>query len=139
MIHLHSLLRYAVLALLLITFIKSLVGWLKKNEYNAGDAKLAIVQMIFVQTQFLLGIALYFTEGWATAPFAEAMKNDSSRFWKVEHIAGMILAVGLVEIGRIRTKKLKVDFKKHRNAAIFYGIALIIIIKMIPWEAGRLF
>ena len=139
MIHLHSILRYAVLALMIFTVIKSVTGWLGKNAYTPGDAKLALIQMIFVQTQFILGLVLYFTEGWAAAPFKESMSNAGERFWKIEHITGMIIAVALVEIGRIRTKKIDDDIKKHRNAAIFYGIALLIIINMIPWGSTKFY
>ena len=139
MIHLHSILRYAVLALMIFTVIKSVTGWLNKNAYTTGDAKLALIQMIFVQIQFVLGLVLYFTEGWAAAPFKESMADAGARFWKIEHITGMIIAVALVEIGRIRTKKIDDDIKKHRNAAIFYGIALLIILNMIPWGSTKFY
>ena len=78
-------------------------------------------------------------QGWLSLPFAEAMKDSVSRFWKVEHLAGMIIAITLITIGRIRAKKLNEDLRKHKASVIYYAIALILIIGSIPWDMDRLF
>ena len=139
MIHLHSLLRWAVLALLFIVLIKSLISLMKKKEFSESDAKTGLFLMIFTHLQLILGLVLYFTQGWASAPFAESMKDAGMRFWKVEHIFAMLLAITLITIGRIRTKKLIGTLKGNKIAFVFYGLSLIIILWAIPWEVTRLF
>jgi len=40
----------------------------------------------------------------------------------------------LIHIGRSRSKKASLTWKKHRAATIFYGIGLILILAGIPWD-----
>lgn len=72
--------------------------------------------------------------GWLGMPMADAMGEAASRFWKVEHIGVMIIAIALITVGRIRTKKLQDDVRKHKAAVIFYGISLLLILSRIPWS-----
>lgn len=138
MLHLHSALRYILLIILLMAIINSLRGWISKKEFSKGDEKTGLILMIIAHVQLLLGLFLYMTEGWLSISFADAMSDAVSRFWKVEHLAGMFIAIILITIGRMRAKRLSDDLRKHKSSFIYYTIALIIILKMIPWEAGRL-
>jgi hypothetical protein len=52
----------------------------------------------------------------------------------------MLIAVVLAHVGRVRSKKAQTDAARFKSAAIFYGLALIIILALIPWPgmaAGR--
>lgn len=138
MLHLHSLLRWAVLFLLLLALVRSIFALIQKKEFTAGDGKTGLYLMIFTHLQLVLGLVLYFTQGWAEAPMAESMKDAAMRFWKVEHIFAMIVAVALITVGRIRTKKQINMVKGHQTSLIFYGISLLIILWAIPWEMARL-
>jgi hypothetical protein len=55
------------------------------------------------------------------------------RFWKMEHIGTMVLAVALITIGRILSKKAKTEDGKQLRIAIFFTIGLLLILVMIPW------
>jgi membrane protein DedA with SNARE-associated domain len=80
----------------------------------------------------LLGLVLYFTSenvvfkaGW--------MKVDKFRFYGMEHILMMVIAIVLVTIGRKKAEKQSVPAKKFKTIALWYTIALLIIIAAIPW------
>ena len=60
LLHLHSLLRYVVLLLIVLAIISAFAGWLGKKSYTNGDAKLTLFTMISVHVQFLIGFVLYF-------------------------------------------------------------------------------
>jgi hypothetical protein len=45
----------------------------------------------------------------------------------------MIVAIALAHVGRSRSKKAAADGAKFKNAAIFYGLALLIMLASIPW------
>ncbi len=139
MLHLHSGLRYVVVILLVLAIVKSILGWTSKKEFSKGDDKIGLFLMIFVHIQLLLGLFLYMVQGWLSLPFAQAMTDSTARFWKVEHLFGMIIAIALITIGRIRAKKLDEDLRKHKASVIFYTIALVTIIVSIPWDMDRLF
>ena len=61
------------------------------------------------------------------------MKNAALRFWAVEHITGMIIAVAIITISRGVTKKDLPDLVKHKRQLLLYSLALLIIIASIPW------
>jgi len=76
------------------------------------------------------------------ASFGESMKNAESRFWSVEHITGMIIAIVIAQVGSIRIKKELVDSNKFNIGIKYYSIALLVILLMIPfgfWNAARPF
>ena len=63
----------------------------------------------------------------------EVMKNPVARFFAVEHITMMLIAIVLIHIGRARSKKALTDLAKHKAAFWFYLIALLLILAGIPW------
>ena len=111
---------------------------MSKKEFSKGDEKTGLILMIIAHVQLLLGLFLYMSKGWLSMSFADAMPDAIARFWKVEHLAGMIIAIVLITIGRMRAKRLSDDLRKHKSSFIYYTISLIIILLMIPWESGRL-
>lgn len=127
LLHLHSGLRYLVLLALLLLLVKSLIGWLGKKPYSAQDNKLSLVLFIFTHTQLLLGIILYAVSD--VVQFNEAtMSNKDLRYWAVEHVSLMIIAIVLITMARITVKKLTQDEAKHKRMVIFNGIALVLIL-----------
>lgn len=140
----HSWLRWIVLVLALLVIVKSFLGWQGKKTYGKGDNALSASFVGSLHLQLLIGLVLYFFLSPITTSafqdFGGAMKAASIRYWAVEHIFVMILAVIIAQIGRTRSKKAGTDVKKFKNATIFYLIALILILSRIPFnEAARMF
>ena len=67
------------------------------------------------------------------------MKDPGLRFFAVEHLAGMLIAIILIHIGKTQGKKPIGDKAKHRRTMIFYLVALLIILASIPWPFRDLF
>lgn len=127
--HLHSGWRYVVLALILIAIIAAFAGWFGKNNYTNGNRKLNLFAMISMHIQLLIGLVLYFISPKVNlGDFGGAMKDSVSRYWAVEHIMMMIIAVVLITIGHSKSKKALTGVNKHKAVAIFYTISLIIIL-----------
>ncbi|MBI3238888.1 MAG: cytochrome B, partial [Flavobacteriia bacterium] len=98
LIHTHSGLRWVVLILLLAAIGRAFA---RKNGglYEKSDKMINLFAMVSLHTQLLLGLILYFTspkvtfiQGW--------MKVSQSRFYGMEHIAVMLIAIVLITIGR---------------------------------------
>ena len=92
--------------------------------------------MICCDIQLLLGLILYFSGMWFDNLKTNAgavMKDGVQRFFSVEHALMMIIAWLLVHIGRSMVKRAGNDAQKHKRSLIFFGIALLIILAMIPW------
>jgi hypothetical protein len=139
-LHIHDTLRWLLLIGLLITLTKYLSGWLGKKTWKRADNLLGITVSLLMDLQLITGLVLYFflspITKLALSNFGAAMKDPNLRFFAVEHIAMMLIAVGLVHIGRLKSKSAKTDMGKFKTASIFFLIALMVIFAAIPW--GRI-
>jgi len=137
-LHAHNGFRWLILIALVIAIILAFAGWIKKREWTKTSKTTGLILMIVMDIQFLLGLILYiFLSPMTKAAFNDfgaAMKNEMLRFYAVEHIFMMLIALVLVHIGRARTKKEMAGWKRHRTAAVFYTLSLLIILAAIPWD-----
>lgn len=127
---LHSLNRFILLALLLVVIFKSLKGWLSKLPFEKTDDKLSLFLFISTHTQLLFGLILYFISP-AVIFSGASMKDSVARYWLVEHITGMLIAIVLITMARITIKKIADSTAKHKRLFIFNTIALVIILVII--------
>jgi hypothetical protein len=133
----HSTLRWLVLMLALIALARAIRGVAGRREWLPGDQSIGAWFVGSLDLQLLLGLILYiflspFTRE-AFGDFGAAMRNAPLRFFAVEHITGMIIAIALAHIGRARTKKLVDGPSRHKAALIFYALALVVLLGSIPW------
>ncbi|MEI8060191.1 MAG: hypothetical protein WCG67_08540, partial [Ferruginibacter sp.] len=94
--------------------------------------------MISCDLQLLIGLVLYFGNSWfekLKTHTHDVMKNINgmSRFFSMEHALMMIIAWLLVHVGRSMVKRADTDAQKHKRTLVFFGIAILIILAMIPW------
>jgi len=132
----HSVLRWAILLFGVWALVNALSGVFAKRKYGAGDNRTGLLFMIFCDIQLILGLILYFNGMWFTllkTNTKEVMKDGISRFFAVEHILMMIIAWLLVHIGRSMVKRADTDAQKHKKSLVWFGIAFLIILAMIPW------
>lgn len=134
----HSWLRWLLLISMAGTLIKYLAGWLGNQHWKKLDNVLGIVFTSLMDLQLIFGLVLYFflspVTKLALSDFGAAMKNANLRFYAVEHLSMMLIAVVLVHIGRAKSKKAKIDRNKFKIASIFFLIALALILAAIPWN-----
>ena len=145
LLHLHSVGRWIVLLLLVIAIFNSMVAG--KRPFIRTDARTGLILTIFADLMLLIGLALWFLGPWGykliqTKGMSAVMANPVERFYAVEHLAGMLIAIILMHIGKAQGKKQLSDRAKHRRTLIFYLLALLVILASIPWPfreigAGR--
>jgi hypothetical protein len=140
---LHSYLRWFVVLAGLTALFRAVSGAVGRKSWTPADDRAGFWFTTALDAQFLLGLLLYaflspFTHE-AFGDFGAAMKNSVLRFWAVEHILGMLIGLALVHVGRVRTRKAD-SLRRHKVAAIFFGLALAVMLASIPWPglpAGR--
>ncbi|HEY9116928.1 MAG TPA: cytochrome B [Roseivirga sp.] len=131
LVHAHSGLRWVVLILLLVAIFNAF-SKKKAGVWTAKDKKITLFTMIFTHLQLVLGLVLYFIS--EKVQFVEGfMKNPVYRFYAVEHISLMLIAIALITIGYSKSKRAETDAKKFGAVATFYLIGLILILISIPW------
>jgi len=123
---------------LLITLTKYLAGWLGNKPWKRADNILGIAVTTLMDLQLVTGFTLYFflspITQIALSDFGAAMKNPDLRFYAVEHLSLMLIAVVLVHFGRSKSKSAKTDEGKFKAGSIFFLIALMVIFAAIPWS-----
>jgi heme A synthase len=135
LLHLHSLLRWVALVLIVVAVIKFFSSAASNKSFTSGDKKLGLFTLITFHLQLVIGLLLYFMNNWYENfnDMATAMSNDVLRFYTVEHTLGMIIAIAFVTIGYSSAKRTRVDSKKFKKMAWWFLIALIIVLVSIPW------
>jgi uncharacterized membrane protein len=134
----HSYLAFAALFLLGFATINGILGSSSQKAFEAKDANINKFALIATHTMFLLGLILLFVSPVAQSAFADmkaAMKDSDVRKAVVEHPFVNIIAVVLVTIGNARVKRAVGNGRKFKQTAIFFGIALLLILSRIPWGA----
>ena len=134
--HLHSGFRYIVLILFIYAIVSAFVGWLGNRPYTNGNRLVNLFAMISAHTQLLIGIVLYFLSP-LVAFNSTTMKDPTTRYFTVEHWVMMIIAIAVITIGHSKSKKLVLPEAKHRIIALFYSLALLIIIGALA--AGKIY
>ncbi len=141
---LHSWLRWAVLLAGLAVVLRAIAGARGRKPWSAADDRGTLLFTIAVDVQTLLGLLLYVGISPITAVAFQnlpaAMRNGALRFFVVEHAVGMIIAVALAHVGRVRVRKVQDAYARHRLALTFTALALVVMALSIPWPgmpAGR--
>jgi len=134
---LHSLMRWAVVLLGLYATGRAKLGWFFKKPWSGGDRTAGLLFTIAFDVQVLLGLLLYFvlspiTTG-AFRNMGAAMQNGVVRFWVAEHITIMLVALALAHVGRVRLRKAASDRARHFTAALFFGLATLLVLIGTPW------
>lgn len=131
LVHAHSGLRWIVLVLLVLAVIKA-AGGLSGNKSFDGARKLGLFALIATHVQFVIGLVLYFLSP-KVQFVAETMGDSVLRFYAVEHLVTMLIAVVLITIGYSRSKRALTDVSKYKTLFWFYLIGLVIMLSGIPW------
>jgi uncharacterized membrane protein YphA (DoxX/SURF4 family) len=135
----HNVFRWIALILGIVATVYAFIGWFGKRKWMERDRMLGTYYTMFLDIQLLLGLILYFY-----SPFAfNALRNQGMsyvmgqseyRFFAVEHLLFMILALVFAHLGSILSKKAPEAVGKFKRAAIFYGLSLLFILIAIPWD-----
>lgn len=133
---LHSWLRWAVLITGLVAWLRAVGGKTARRPWTPQDELWGLLLTVSVDLQFVVGLVLYILSPitrLGLRNFAAAMQINVARFFTIEHAIGMIAAIALVHIGRVKIRKAADDARKHRLAMLFFGIALVLMFISIPW------
>ena len=139
---LHSLVRWVVVVLALVTVGRAFYGWLGGKRWDDLDDRLGLFFSISLDVQVLLGLLLYFAlSPTVTAALRDAgrlMADVEARYWTVEHAVPMLIALVLVHVGRVLIRRAPEGVAKYRRAALLMGVATLIILASIPWPFSPL-
>ena len=135
----HNIVRWVVLILGFLAVLRAFIGWFGKHAWIPADPKISIYFTSAIDVQLLLGLVLYiFLSPFAlqairTIGLSGVMAQPVDRFFAVEHLFYMLLAVVFAHLGNALPKKVDNPVDKHRRAAIWFGLAFLVILLGMPW------
>lgn len=135
---LHSWLRWAVLALVVIVLQRSVKGARAVSLPDATDRKLGLFLMIATDLQLTLGLILLGgvspIPGLLFSDFKTYVKDAAIRFYGMEHTTTMILAVVALHVARVLAKKRAAEPGAwHRAMTVGLVIMVALLLAGIPW------
>ena len=129
--HAHSGLRWIFLLIIIFAIVNAIRKWKSGDKFGAKDKLISVLTLAFTHTQAMIGFILYFSEE-KYKGFSE-MGDRILRFYAVEHLLGMLIAVILITIGHSKAKKEEDDKAKFKKIFVWFSIALLIVLISIPW------
>jgi hypothetical protein len=130
----HSWIRWIAL----VAGVGTTFAALRRQDATAD--RWAMITMTTLDIQMLLGLLLYLVVSpnmqQILSHFGDAMKDPTTRFWAVEHITAMMIAVVLAHVGRVLGRKAATADKKRMRLLICFGLATVLMIVGMPWP-GR--
>jgi MFS family permease len=136
MLSIHNIFRWVVVLALLWGLVRAYMGWLGKKTWTDSDRRAGMLLTIAYDVQFLLGLILAFISPIIASAFSNlsaAMQLIELRFFAVEHMPMMFLALIVGHVTSVLSRKAEDDTRKHRRAALGYTLVAIITVAAIPW------
>jgi hypothetical protein len=134
--HLHSFLAYLFLVSTTVSVIYAVSNY-KKDEYSSTQFSLAQLAFIASHVQLLVGLVLWYLNGWSTQLFSNTaivMKDSGLRSLALEHPLINIIAIVILSMGYIKVKKASTAIEKNKFNFWFYLVAIVLILSKIPWQ-----
>jgi hypothetical protein len=136
LLYLHGYNRWLVLSAAAVALAVSWRAFLRARSYGRAEQLSAHAFARLLDVQVLLGLALYALSPIvriALGDLGAAMAVKELRFFGVEHITGMVLAVVFVNVGSARVRRAETDALKLRHAALWQTATVLAIVVSIPW------
>ena len=138
LVGLHNLNRWIIIGLAVLTLVRAYRGWLLKGDWSNLDHKAGVFFGVTIDIQLLTGIILWIFGNWGIKAFEiasnfEGASRMAAMYFAVDHSFTMLVAVIITHLGSIMTKKAQHAAGKHKRAAIFYTVAVILILVAVPW------
>jgi hypothetical protein len=107
-------------------------GWARNRRFSRPDGMASLLFTVALYLQLILGFIIYFTLRTSLdGPFWDVpdTENDASlRFWAIEHIALMIFALFLTQMGRIFIRRTNSAIGKFKASLFYNGTSMLLIL-----------
>jgi hypothetical protein len=136
LLHLHNVTRWLVLIAAIYAIVMSIRGLVTNKPWTKGDQRAGLIYSSLLGVQLVLGLILYVISPVVQSGLRDmttAMQNSQIRFFVVEHITLMILAVIVAQLGYSLSKRAKADKAKFTRSSLGYVLATVLVIFGIPW------
>jgi hypothetical protein len=137
LLFLHSWLRWLVVLSGIAVLGGAVGGVTTRRAWLSVDNIRLSIFAHSLDVQMLIGLILYaFLSPVTRSGFENiqlTMRDPVLRFFVVEHLVGMVIAIALTHVGRARVRKANDGPARHRTVLVFVGLAMVALLLSIPW------
>lgn len=137
LLFLHSWLRWLVILAGVAALGSAVAGVSTRRAWLPADNLRLGLFAHSLDLQMLIGLVLYIFLSPVTRSGFEnislTMRDPILRFFVVEHLTGMVVAIALAHVGRARVRKAVDAAARHRAVLIFIGLSMVALLLSIPW------
>jgi uncharacterized BrkB/YihY/UPF0761 family membrane protein len=136
LLHTHNFTRWLVLLAALVALVMAVMALAGRKPYEKRHRLANLSFVISMDLQLVLGLLLYVVSPLvqsALADIGNAMGNSELRFFAVEHMSVMLVAVALAHVGSVLIRRAPSDHAKHARAVLWFGLSTTAVIFSIPW------
>ncbi|MBS7563985.1 hypothetical protein KHS38_06170 [Mucilaginibacter sp. Bleaf8] len=138
---LHTLTRWLVLISLAYAIYRGYAGWLDNKTFTRFDNTVRHVTATIAHVQLIWGAWLYIISpitNYFLGNFKTAVHERQVRFFGMEHVTVMLIAIVLITVGSAKAKRQATDKLKFKTMAVWYTIAMVLILSSVPWQFSPL-
>jgi hypothetical protein len=132
----HSVMRWLIIGLGLGATVRAMLGRSVGRAWTTTDTWIGRLFVTALDLQILIGVTIYGVFSPVVAAgltnLAVATQSRAYRFWLLEHPVAMLVAAVIAHIGFAKAKRTDGPLA-HRHAALFFILALLIVLAAIPW------
>lgn len=133
----HNIVRWVILIAGAVAIIRAFMGWFGNRDWTETDRRAGLLFTISIDIQVLVGLILYvflspITKA-AFRAFGDIMGDAGLRYFTIEHVFYMLLALVFAHLGSILPRRVDDALQKHRRAAIWFTLAFLLVLAGIPW------
>jgi hypothetical protein len=137
LLFLHSWLRWLVVLAGIAVLGGAVAGVSTRRAWLPVDNVRLALFTHSLDVQILIGLILYaFLSPVTRSGFENmqlTMRDPILRFFVVEHVVGMVVAIAFAHVGRARVRKAVDAAARHRAVLIFVGLSMVALLLSIPW------
>ena len=133
---LHSMMRWAAVALGLVVVYRGWRGQAGQRPWTLYDTGVNLGFAAALDVQLVIGSVLWLYSPISILGIHErdlGLHDRVIRFWTFEHPILMLAGIVLAHVGLLRIRRLGDSPLRHRAAAVYGGLALLIVLAGIPW------
>jgi len=133
---LHNLVRWLVVFGGVWALLSTLQGLFSRSAWNRTHQRAGVLFTSSLHLQLLLGIVLYVISPLIASGLRDigaAMQSQRIRFFLVEHLLLMLLAIVAAQLGFSLARRAGSDREKFVRALIGYSLAALLLAFGIPW------
>jgi hypothetical protein len=136
LLHLHNFSRWLVVIAALVAIGVAVHGLVTRRAWTRTSRVSAVAYVIVMDVQLVIGLILYAVSPLVRTGLADlgaAMADSTTRFFVVEHLVLMVLAVAAAHVGSVTIRRAATDRAKYARAATWFTVSFVLVLLAIPW------